>query len=326
METVVDHSRLSSPITHALPPLHPPSPLDGCAGACSRLHQTRPSEISQFQCTGRPLRQLSVPELRLRRCLDQSNPLASNGGANMMNELRRVVAGDGRTTRWLVRPRYINFEAHDAFESVTPSVVSSRAIITSQRRVLLFPLQTRDGGKGRGSCKSLPHAGTIGTGTTDTSKPIHSSIMKIPASSSLILTTLALSSSSASLAAPTGEVPTSTSSSLHHPNAGQAMENEEKADGHMVERDSENNSIETRTPGLVIDVLGKIPVVGPMVVPMLAKECSPNSNDPEASEADPAALQRLQDAVGTLSSILSGVLPTGVPVAVVQGWLRPRHH
>lgn len=66
--------------------------------------------------------------------------------------------------------------------------------------------------------------------------------MKIPASSSLILATLAISSSSASLAAPTGDGTVEGSLSQirsqdeppHH--ANQAMENE-GTDGGLTERD-----------------------------------------------------------------------------------------
>ena len=67
--------------------------------------------------------------------------------------------------------------------------------------------------------------------------------MKIPASSSLILATLAISSSSASLAAPTGDGTTEGSLSQirgqaeqqHHTN--RTLENEDKPDGGLMERD-----------------------------------------------------------------------------------------
>jgi len=60
--------------------------------------------------------------------------------------------------------------------------------------------------------------------------------MKIPTSSSIILATLAISSSSASLAAPTGDSTSHTgrADQLHH--AGQAMENDEMTDAGLMER------------------------------------------------------------------------------------------
>ncbi|TEB38730.1 hypothetical protein FA13DRAFT_1785028 [Coprinellus micaceus] len=137
--------------------------------------------------------------------------------------------------------------------------------------------------------------------------------MKIPSSSSVILATLAISSSSASLAAPTGEVQ-NNGSSLQQPHARQVMDNEEKADAHMMERDLEDSALEARDLPILSEMLGSLPVVGPMLKPLLVAECS-DPNSAQAASSDPAALQRLEDAIGTVSSALTGIMPTGVPVA-----------
>ncbi|KAF6766755.1 hypothetical protein DFP72DRAFT_30398 [Ephemerocybe angulata] len=138
--------------------------------------------------------------------------------------------------------------------------------------------------------------------------------MKIPTSGSIILATLAISSSSASLAAPTGDPNTGHDGSLQH--AGQAMENEERADNSMMDRDSESE-LEARDIPILSDILGGLPVVGPLLKPLLASQCAPSGNDPNAqgADSDPAAMARLQDAIGTVSSALAGIIPTGAPMS-----------
>ena len=56
-------------------------------------------------------------------------------------------------------------------------------------------------------------------------------------------------------------------------------------------------------------------MVGPLIKPLLVKECpDPNTPSAEAVEHDPAQMQRLQDAVSTVSSALAGIIPTGAPI------------
>lgn len=135
--------------------------------------------------------------------------------------------------------------------------------------------------------------------------------MKIPTSSSIVLATLAISSSSASLAAPTGDATTGHGSSLQ--NARQVTETEEMADSGMTEIET-GEQLEARDLPLLSGIIGSIPVVGPLITPLLAAQCGDPNNPNSQANHDPAAVQRLQDAINTVSSVLSGVMPTGVPL------------
>ena len=71
--------------------------------------------------------------------------------------------------------------------------------------------------------------------------------------------------------------------------------------------------LEARDGSLLSDIISPLPVLGPLLKPFLEAQCS-DPNSAQAASSDPAALQRLQDAVGTVSSALTGLMPTGVPV------------
>ncbi|RXW22672.1 hypothetical protein EST38_g3185 [Candolleomyces aberdarensis] len=148
--------------------------------------------------------------------------------------------------------------------------------------------------------------------------------MKIPASSSLILATLAISSSSASLAAPTGDGTAEGSLSQirgqaeHQHHANQTLENEDRADGGLVERDLE---VDAQGMPAVLSILDGLPVLGGLLRPLLAAQC-PDPSNPSSqgnNAPDPAEIQRLQDAVSTVSSVLAPMLPIGTHIPDLPG-------
>jgi hypothetical protein len=58
-----------------------------------------------------------------------------------------------------------------------------------------------------------------------------------------------------------------------------------------------------------------------MLQHMLMSQC-PDPNDPSSQAVnapDPAELQRIQDAVSTMSSALAGIMPTGAPIPGLSG-------
>lgn len=141
--------------------------------------------------------------------------------------------------------------------------------------------------------------------------------MKIPASSSIILATLAISSSSSALAAPTG---TAETSSDVDPSQNSAQPSSTIVPG--VDEDggegANKRNLEERGPGMVSDILAGLPVVGPLAKALLVKECPPpDSASAQSLSVSGEDLARLQSAVDTVSGALSGVLPTGVPISLV---------
>ncbi|TFK26654.1 hypothetical protein FA15DRAFT_667126 [Coprinopsis marcescibilis] len=153
--------------------------------------------------------------------------------------------------------------------------------------------------------------------------------MKIPTSSSILLATLAISSSSTSLAAPTpnGDGSNDGSMTVSQSNSHIRtvyMESDDGGDTRMAERAMEDGKLKPRTGVNVIDVLVGLPLVGPMAKALLLKEmkdCPPPDGPSSQSfeEVSPDELARLQGVVDTVSSALSGVLPISAPVPVPTG-------
>ncbi|KAH6917076.1 hypothetical protein BKA70DRAFT_1417850 [Coprinopsis sp. MPI-PUGE-AT-0042] len=144
--------------------------------------------------------------------------------------------------------------------------------------------------------------------------------MKIPASSSIILATLAISSSSSTLAAPTGTGETSSdvdsSQSSSQPSSTMIPGMDEDGGDGVNKRD-----LEERGSGMVSDILAGLPVVGPLAKALLVKECPPpDSASAESFSVSDDDLARLQSAVDTVSGALNGVLPGSVgPVPLPTG-------
>ncbi|KAG5654160.1 hypothetical protein H0H81_006872 [Sphagnurus paluster] len=161
--------------------------------------------------------------------------------------------------------------------------------------------------------------------------------MRIPSSSSFILAaTLAVSSSTPSLAAPAGESSEggmTSSSSNHHiasrtgPVTGRAEQQDEVAD----QSSSTNQEIEGRD---LLDILCGLPVVGGAVDPLLVTlgaHCGGFGAESmqaamAGSDFDAESTEKFASAVGVVSSILASAsgLPVvggvvGAPAAVVTG-------
>ncbi|KAG2022732.1 hypothetical protein CC2G_000460 [Coprinopsis cinerea AmutBmut pab1-1] len=139
--------------------------------------------------------------------------------------------------------------------------------------------------------------------------------MKIPTSSSILLATLAISSSSTSLAAPAPVGESGLVSSQSTKDARDAYHGDEGgADGSMLAR-SEDNNLEARGNGMVSDILAGLPIVGPIAKALLVKDCPPpgTASAESVSEED---LANLQNAVDTVNGALSGILPISPPVPV----------
>jgi hypothetical protein len=70
-------------------------------------------------------------------------------------------------------------------------------------------------------------------------------------------------------------------------------------------------------------ILRTVPMIGPILEHLLIEQC-PDPNDPSSQAVnapDPAELQRIQDAVSTMSSALAGIIPTGAPIPGLPGSL-----
>ncbi|KAF9469630.1 hypothetical protein BDZ94DRAFT_14944 [Collybia nuda] len=152
--------------------------------------------------------------------------------------------------------------------------------------------------------------------------------MKIPTSSSVLLATLAISSSSSSLAAPAGDGPESglTSSSSSHLIASRY--------GPISTPRAEGNSNQERSPAAddfqesgLQEVLCGIPIVGPLLGALLPPVCGEPSgaesvNDPQALKEAAISLSNMMSSQMANSSA-SSADPTSEQSAIPRGELAP---
>ncbi|KAF5312253.1 hypothetical protein D9619_002766 [Psilocybe cf. subviscida] len=131
--------------------------------------------------------------------------------------------------------------------------------------------------------------------------------MKLPASSSIFLATLAISSSSSCLAAPTGDTSTShaitSSSSTSHLDGA-------SSEGHVQPRSEEYANIEAR--GGVFEGVKAIASGLPVVGPLLGHLLEVNNPSPQDLAALQAAADEVTRAIGTVGNTLNSTLPAPI--------------
>jgi len=139
--------------------------------------------------------------------------------------------------------------------------------------------------------------------------------MKLPASSSLLLATLAISSSSSTLAAPAGEGDTAitTSSSNHRISAllnpsdirdlG-SVDIEPKASANIERSDVDSDTPPNPLVSTLLKVLHTLPIIGHPVASLIEKSF-PNGTEPAEGNISPDDLQALQAAITEVSRALS---------------------